>query len=35
MESIDQKRKTELLSGASELLKESLNALKIIKEVKP
>ena len=35
MESIDQKRKTELLSGASELLKESLNALKIMKEVKP
>lgn len=35
MESIDQKRKTELLSGASDLLKESLNALKIMKEVKP
>jgi len=35
MESIDQKRKTELLSGASQLLKESLNALKIMKEVKP
>jgi hypothetical protein len=33
MESIDQKRKTELLSGASQLLKESLNSLKIIKEV--
>ena len=35
MKSIDQKRKTELLTGASELLKESLNALKIMKEVKP
>lgn len=35
MESIDQKIKTELLTGASELLKESLNALKIMKEVKP
>jgi len=34
MESIDQKRKTELLSGASQLLKESLNSLKIMKEVK-
>jgi hypothetical protein len=33
MESIDQKRKTELLSGASQLLKESLNSLKIMKEV--
>jgi hypothetical protein len=33
MESIDQKRKTELLSGASHLLKESLNSLKIMKEV--
>jgi uncharacterized membrane protein len=35
MESIDQKRKTELLLGASQLLTESLNALKITKEVKP
>jgi hypothetical protein len=35
MESIDQKRKSELLAGASELLKESLSALKIMKEVKP
>jgi uncharacterized membrane protein len=33
MESIDQKRKTELLSGASQLLKESLNSLKIMKKV--
>jgi hypothetical protein len=33
MESIDHKRKTELLSGASQLLKESLNSLKIMKEV--
>jgi len=32
MESIDQKRKTELLSGARQLLKESLNSLKIMKE---
>ena len=35
MEAIDQKRKTELLSGASQLLSESLNSLKIMKEVKP
>jgi hypothetical protein len=34
MEAIDQKRKTELLSGASQLLSESLNSLKIMKEVK-
>jgi hypothetical protein len=33
LESIDQKRKTELLSDASQLLKESLNTLKIINEV--
>jgi hypothetical protein len=33
MESIDQKRKTELLLDASQLLKESLNSLKIMKEV--
>jgi hypothetical protein len=35
MESIDQRRKTELLSSASVLLNESLNALQIMKEVKP
>ena len=35
MESIDQKRKTKLLLDASELLEESLNAVKITKEVKP
>jgi hypothetical protein len=32
MEAIDQTRKTELLSGASQLLKESLNSLKIMRE---
>jgi hypothetical protein len=34
MEVIDQKRKTELLSGASQLLSDSLKSLKIMKEVK-
>jgi hypothetical protein len=33
MESIDHKRKTELLLGASHLLGESLKTLKIMKEV--
>ena len=33
MEAIDQKRKTELLSDASQLLKESLNSLTVMKEV--
>jgi hypothetical protein len=35
MDAIDQKRKAELLSGASQLLSESLNSLKNMKEVKP
>jgi hypothetical protein len=34
MNAIDQKRKAELLSGASQLLSESLNSLKNMKEVK-
>jgi hypothetical protein len=35
MDAIDQKRKAELLLGASQLLSESLNSLKKMKEVKP